>query len=264
MDRGMGGRDAIAGGGHAANAAGGRSGRSPGASRCGAGSAARQDGGPAPPRAPVAMPVRRAEPPLAAERACALLHVSRETGARLAAYLDLLRLWQRRINLVGPATLADPWRRHILDSGQLWRLWPTGARILVDLGSGAGLPGLVLAIMGAPEAHLIESDRRKAAFLREAGRATGTALTVHACRGEVAAAPRADVLTARALAPLPRLLDLAARFLDERTTCLLLKGRGVETELTAARRGWKMRAAMHASLSDPSGRVLVLREVTRA
>lgn len=204
-----------------------------------------------------------AEPPLTAGEVAERLAVSRETLARLAAYLELLRRWQRAINLVGRATLADPWRRHILDCGQLWRFWPPGARVLVDLGSGAGLPGLVLGIMGAPEVHLIESDRRKAAFLREAARVTGVAATVHACRVEAAPAPPAEVLTARALAPLDALLRLGQPRAGAGAVWLLLKGRGVDAELTAARRGWHMRAEMHPSLSDPSGRILVLREVAR-
>src|SRR5688572_473890 len=111
-----------------------------------------------------------------------LLDVPRETLDRFGIYLDLLRRWQRTINLVGAATLADPWRRHILDCAQLWRLWPAGASRLIDLGSGAGLPGLILAVMGAPDTHLVESDRRKASFLREAARACGVAATVHATR----------------------------------------------------------------------------------
>jgi 16S rRNA (guanine527-N7)-methyltransferase len=122
--------------------------------------------------------------PLTRAEAGAQLGVSRETLDRLQVYLDLLARWQSRINLVGPATLADPWRRHILDCAQLWRFWPTGAQTLADLGSGAGLPGLVLAVMGAPTVHLIESDQRKAAFLREASRACGVAVTVHAQRSE--------------------------------------------------------------------------------
>src|SRR3954447_3134702 len=169
-----------------------------------------------------------------------LVPVSRETLDRLAAYLDLLRRWQRTINLVGAGTLHNPWRRHILDSAQLVHLLPEGARRLVDLGSGAGLPGLVLAILGIPEVHLIESDRRKAAFLREAARATATPVTAHARRIEAAPPLAADVVTARALAPLPNLLPLAARFATPATRCLFLKGRQAETELTEAARGWTM------------------------
>src|SRR3546814_4796348 len=91
----------------------------------------------------------------------------------------LLAKWQRAVNLVGKGTLPDLWRRHMLDSAQLWALLPPGATNLVDLGSGVGLPGLVLAILGAPDVHLVEADAKKCAFLREAARVTATAVTVH-------------------------------------------------------------------------------------
>jgi 16S rRNA (guanine527-N7)-methyltransferase len=190
--------------------------------------------------------------------------VSRETLDRLRAYLDLLLRWQRAINLVSAATLRDPWRRHILDCGQLWRFWPPGARVLADLGSGAGLPGLVLAVLGAPVTHLIESDQRKAAFLREAARACGVAATVHAARIEQVPPLAADVLTARALAPLPDLLALAERHVQAGTTCLFLKGRTAASELTLARETWTMQLACKASLSDPEGQVLRISEIRRA
>ena len=201
--------------------------------------------------------------PLTAEEAGRLLDVSRETLERLQIYLDLLQLWQRRINLVGPTTLGDPWRRHIVDSGQLWRWWPTEARILADLGSGAGLPGLILAVLGAPVTHLIESDRRKAAFLREAARACGAMVTVHAARIDEVPPLRADVITARALAPLTSLLTLAGPHTQPATTCLFLKGRNSASELTAAAETWTMNLAREASLSDPEGQVLIIREIRR-
>ncbi len=145
------------------------------------------------------------EPPLDPEGFARLVPVSRETLARLEAWLAELRRWQARINLVGETTLADPWRRHILDSAQLLRLLPPGTRRLVDLGSGAGLPGLILAILGVPEVHLIESDRRKAAFLLTCKGRLGLAnVTVHAERAERVSLPPADVVTARAFAPLER------------------------------------------------------------
>ena len=109
---------------------------------------------------------------------------------RFEAYAALIVKWQKAINLVGPKTLADIWRRHFLDSAQLWSLIPPGARILVDLGSGAGLPGLVLALLGFPEVHLVESDRRKAVFLRESARELGLKVTVHAARAEAVDGPR--------------------------------------------------------------------------
>jgi len=196
--------------------------------------------------------------------ACAALGVSRETGDRLAAYLELLGHWQRRINLVAASTLADPWRRHILDSGQLVRLAPPAARVWADLGSGAGLPGLVLSILGAPEMHLVESDQRKAVFLREAARITAAPVTVHATRIETAALPALDVVTARALAPLDRLLSLAAPHLGTDVTAIFPKGRQAQRELTEARAHWHMTAEIVPSLSDPQASILVLRGVSRA
>jgi 16S rRNA (guanine527-N7)-methyltransferase len=202
--------------------------------------------------------------PLTREEAGELLRVPRETLDRLQAYLDLLARWQQRINLVGPATLADPWRRHVVDCGQLWRFWPDWARTLVDLGSGAGLPGLVLAVLGVPTTHLVESDRRKAAFLREAARACGAPATVHAARIKDLPPLGADVVTARALAPLPELLALAESQLRPGAVCLFPKGRAAKSELTLARETWKMAVDRRASLSDPDGQVLIISEIRRA
>ncbi|MEO5374436.1 MAG: 16S rRNA (guanine(527)-N(7))-methyltransferase RsmG [Alphaproteobacteria bacterium] len=190
--------------------------------------------------------------------------VSRETLDRLALYLDLLTRWQSRINLVGSATLGDPWRRHMLDSAQLLPLCPEGACSLIDLGTGAGFPGLVLAIMGVPEVHLVESDARKCAFLREAARVTATVATIHPVRVETLKPWAVDVVTARALAPLPKLLGLAAPFLQHvGSEGLFLKGKGVEGELTDARKQWTMTLDVRASRSDPSGAVLRISEVAR-
>ncbi|MDW8340377.1 MAG: 16S rRNA (guanine(527)-N(7))-methyltransferase RsmG [Geminicoccaceae bacterium] len=197
------------------------------------------------------------QPPLDPEGFAAILPVSRETLERLSAWLDLLRRWQSRINLVGASTLRDPWRRHILDCAQLVRYLPPAAQRLVDLGSGAGLPGLVLAILGVPEVHLVESDRRKAAFLLECkGRLGLAGVVVHPVRAEALPPFPADVVTARALAPLPRLLPLAARFAAPHTRFLFLKGREAESELTEALRRWTMTARIHPSLSSEEGRIL--------
>lgn len=203
--------------------------------------------------------------PLTAAEVGRILGLDAATLERLERHLELLRLWQKRINLVGAATLADPWRRHVLDSAQLLRFVPEGARVLVDLGSGAGFPGLVLAICGVPEVHLIESDLRKAAFLREAARITGcTHVTVHAKRIEEVEPFPADVVTARALAPLSRLLELAGRFFAPHTVGIFPKGRQAEAELTEASRRWKMKARIEPSLSSPEGRIVVVEEVSRA
>ncbi|HEX7970081.1 MAG TPA: 16S rRNA (guanine(527)-N(7))-methyltransferase RsmG [Stellaceae bacterium] len=190
-------------------------------------------------------------------------NVSRETLDRLTAYVELLTAWNRRINLVGRDTMGDVWRRHILDSAQLHPLVPREARVLVDLGSGAGLPGLILSILGVPEVHLIESDARKAVFLREAIRVTGAAATVHATRIDRIKPFVADVVTARALAPVGELLQISQPFLGPRTLCLFLKGRNVEEELTGIDKAWNMRLRRSPSLSDPSGCILRLENISR-
>jgi 16S rRNA (guanine527-N7)-methyltransferase len=210
--------------------------------------------------------VNRADPaaPLGAAGFAEGLAVSCETLARLAAYVDLLERWSERINLVGRATLADPWRRHILDSAQLLPLVPRGTRRLLDLGSGAGFPGLVLAILGVPGVELVEADARKCAFLREAARVAAAPVTIHPRRIEAMPARAADVVTARALAPLDRLLALAEPFLGPRTVCLFLKGARAGEELAAARKAWTTTATLHASLSDPRGSVVRLCGIARA
>lgn len=192
-----------------------------------------------------------------------LANVSRETLDRLGTYVDLLAAWNRRINLVGRETMGDVWRRHILDSAQLFPLIPREARRLVDLGSGAGLPGLVLAILGMPEVHLMEADQRKAVFLQEAVRVTGVPAVVHPRRIDRVPGFVADVVTARALAPLPELLAISERFLGPHSVCLFLKGRMVEEELTAAAKTWHIRADRQPSRTDPSGCILRLEAIAR-
>lgn len=202
--------------------------------------------------------------------------VSRETLDRLERYAALLRKWQRAINLVGADTLPDLWRRHFLDSAQLRPLVPAGARTLLDLGSGAGFPGLVLAILGLseehwPESHLVESDSRKCAFLREAGRITGTIpgrVVLHPNRIEALAPWPVDVVTARGCAPLDRLLAYVEPFLHEGSVCLFPKGRGVEEELTRAGKIWSMTvqrwpSATESSVTESSGVILQLGHIRR-
>ncbi len=185
--------------------------------------------------------------------------VSRETLDRLIRYAEALKRWQARINLVGQATLEDLWRRHMLDSGQLLPLIPPTARRLIDLGSGAGFPGLVLAILGVPEAHLVEADARKCAFLREAVRRVGAVnVTIHNRRIEAMPAEPFDVVTARALAPLPELLKLAQRFAGPRTIYLFPRGRGVDEELIRTPETATMRLERIASRTDPGAAILKL------
>lgn len=181
---------------------------------------------------------------------------------RLQAYASLLVKWQARINLVGPATLPDLWRRHFLDSAQVFPHLRPGA--VLDLGSGAGFPGLILAILGAGPVHLVESDGRKCAFLREVARITETKdVQIHNGRIESLKIFPVTNVTARALAPLEKLLNWAEPFLLPDVQCLFLKGRGADEELTQAGENWMMRVERIPSLSDPSGLLLQLSEVRR-
>lgn len=199
--------------------------------------------------------------------------VSRETLARLEAYLALLDKWQRRINLVSAPSLTDAWRRHMLDSAQLFPLVPNSCERLLDLGSGAGFPGLVLAIMGVRGVELVESDGRKCAFLVEAARTSGAPVTVHNARiesrieteteAETSARRPVDVITARACAPLPKLLDYAAALSSAQTLCLFPKGTRFDEELTRARKEWRMNVKCLPSRSDPQGRILYVQGISR-
>jgi 16S rRNA (guanine527-N7)-methyltransferase len=216
-------------------------------------------------------PPGRAAPDLAADRARALslTPVSRETAERLDRFTELLLRWQRTNNLVAPSTLPSLWTRHIADSLQLLDLAPE-ARTWIDLGSGAGFPGLVLAIAlaDAPGAmvHLVESNAKKAAFLREAQRVTGAIATVHLQRIEdfaVSFDGRADVVTARAVAPLKSLLSHCFPLLGKSGAMgLFPKGQHAELELADAAGELKSRG-IHAELvpsrTDPSGRIVVVR-----
>jgi 16S rRNA (guanine527-N7)-methyltransferase len=207
--------------------------------------------------------VRRREPLLDAQGFAEIVPVSRETLARLETYAALLTRWAARINLVGRDTIADLWRRHILDSAQLWAFVPDRARSTIDLGTGAGLPGLVLAILGVPGVELVEADSRKCAFLREAARITEVDVTIRSCRIQAMPPHSVDLVTARACAPLDRLLGLAEPFLAPDAECLFLKGERVEEELTLARKHWTMTASACQSRSDPRGVVLRLQQVAR-
>jgi 16S rRNA (guanine(527)-N(7))-methyltransferase RsmG len=192
------------------------------------------------------------------------IRLALEAEERLRAFVDLLRQWNRRINLVGQADERPLWERHILDSAQLVPLLPAPEGELIDLGSGAGFPGLVLALTTNWRVALVEADQRKAAFLREAVRATGARATVYAVRAEQVSLPPARVVTARALAPLPDLLALATPLLAPDGICLFPKGRSAEDELTAARAQWHMRVERFPSRTNPTATLLRLSEIRRA
>lgn len=195
-------------------------------------------------------------PPLSKEEFSSILgDIPHDILMRLEEYLVTLKKWQNAINLVGPKTLQDPWRRHLLDCGQIAQDINPADKV-IDLGSGAGLPGLIVAIMTGADVHLVESDQRKATFLREAARATATSVIVHAERAEDIPPLEADVVTARALAPLPRLLPWVHRHLKKDGKSYLLKGLDVDQELTLAVKEWTMVVSQKPSVSDPSGTVL--------
>jgi 16S rRNA (guanine527-N7)-methyltransferase len=191
--------------------------------------------------------------------------VSRETLARLKLYAGLLEDWNARMNLVSQGSIKDLWKRHFLDSAQLFPLIPHDAESLVDLGSGAGFPGLVLAVMLAEtraiRVVLYESTAKKCAFLREAANRLGVSVEVRNTRIEQANPEPFAVVTARACAPLTQLLAYVRPFQDKGTLCLFLKGQNVGAELAEAHKDWKMVVKRHQSLSDPSGVVLEVREL---
>ena len=204
-------------------------------------------------------------------QAVALNHdsVSRETWARLDAFVALLLERQQRMNLVGASTIPQLWTRHVADSLQLLRLAPE-ARVWCDLGSGAGFPGLVIACALAGEkgvqVHLVESIAKKANFLRDAAQALGLPAIVHNQRIEdFTRANRIafDVVTARALAPLDRLLTLANPLLKTGAVALFPKGQDVGAELTLASKSWKIDAELVPSNTDPHGRIMLVRHVKR-
>lgn len=193
-------------------------------------------------------------------RSFSVLH---ETVEKLKIYERLLVQWQKAVNLVAPSTLHYVWHRHFADSAQLLTLAP-GAKTWVDVGSGAGFPGLVIAICLANQkecsVHLIESNGRKCAFLSEVVRHTGVAARVYNGRiTDVAASgaiPAADVVSARALAPLDALLELTLPFFGAATAGLFLKGREAASEIADARGRWMFRVSSHPSMSDPEGQIL--------
>lgn len=196
-------------------------------------------------------------------RALSLVPVSRGTEERLAVYVELLARWQRIKNLVAPSTLADVWTRHVADSAQIVPLMPAALR-WADMGSGAGFPGLVVAILlaGRAGAHvdLIEANARKCAFLREAARACGAPVTVHNARiaDALPALGPVDVLTARALAPLPDLVEMGTILIDRGTTALFLKSLGEIGPVAGPDLGPATTTRVLPSATSPDGRIILL------
>jgi 16S rRNA (guanine527-N7)-methyltransferase len=192
--------------------------------------------------------------------------VSRETESRLEALVQELGRWQKAINLVGRSTLQDVWGRHVLDSAQLTGLIPENAKTLVDLGSGGGFPGLVLAALRPDlEVTLIEADARKAAFLEAAMRRMALPKPPKTVVGRIedVAPVKADVVTARALAPLSELLDWADRHRADTAICLFHKGKDWQAELTRAMKDWDIPLQSSSSVTDRDAVILRIGHYTR-
>jgi 16S rRNA (guanine527-N7)-methyltransferase len=216
---------------------------------------------PAPPHSPILASDKTA--------ALALTPVSRETEARLDRYVELLREWQAKTNLVAPSTLPHLWTRHIADSLQLLTLVPSAKR-WADLGSGGGFPGVVLAcaLAESPDTmvHLVERNAKKAAFLREALRVTGSLGTVHLAEiGDTVErlVGKVDCVAARAVAPLHQLIGFAGPLVQGGAKALFLKGRDVEAELTEATKYWNIKPKLHASRTGGHGWIVELDRIER-
>jgi 16S rRNA (guanine527-N7)-methyltransferase len=200
----------------------------------------------------------------------ALRAVSRETARRLETLVSMLQHWQPRINLVSPHTLSEVWTRHVADSMQIAEQLPN-ARHWLDLGSGGGFPGLVIAAQlaetGEPHhVHLVESNAKKCAFLRSAAREMDVYASVHCMRIDAffrAPLPRIDAVSARALAPLSQLLELAKPLLTTGIPAVFPKGRDVSGELTEAEQSWKVNCRLVPSRTDPDGALVVVYAVEK-
>ncbi|RMF08123.1 MAG: 16S rRNA (guanine(527)-N(7))-methyltransferase RsmG [Alphaproteobacteria bacterium] len=198
--------------------------------------------------------------------------VSRETLERLRTYADMLGAWQSRMNLVSARTLPDLWHRHMLDSAQILALAEDdrAARgrplVWLDIGSGAGFPGLVTAIITGETVHLVEKSAKKCRFLKAVAEAVALSARVHNVRIEalegVLEAP-VDVVTARACAPLPKLLELAYPWLSGGAVGLFLKGQYLDRELTEATKCWRLSSRSFQSRTSPEGRILRVEELDR-
>jgi 16S rRNA (guanine527-N7)-methyltransferase len=215
------------------------------------------------------------------QRALAIVGVSRETLGRLDQFIELLLAWQSRMNLISGSTIASLWTRHVADSLQLVQLVepPAGSSdpqqgrtggVWLDLGSGGGFPGIVIACalaqLPGTRVHLVESNLKKVAFLREVVRTTKVPAIVHAARIETMASTLAgpvDYVTARALAPLPELLEMVAPFLKKGAKVLLPKGQDLERELTEATKNWNIEADSVPSKTSKAGRILIVHALSK-
>ena len=188
--------------------------------------------------------------------------VSRETFSRLQAYVDLLKKWQQKMNLVSRETIQDIWGRHIDDCTQLYPFLDS-EKSIADLGCGAGLPGVILSILGAKDIHLFEANKKKCVFLSTVKRELGLSFTIHEGRIEEYHGPFFDIIISRALADLSLLLTYAHPLLKEEGVCLFLKGEGIENEIIEARKEWGFQCQLKQSITSIGGRLVFLESIQR-
>ena len=202
------------------------------------------------------------------EQFLSAINVSRETLERLDIYAELLSRWTKKINLISGSTLASLWSRHFLDSAQLFDISPTSTRKWLDLGSGGGFPGLIVAALAAERnpnlaVELVESDIRKATFLRTAVREMGISVKIYAERIENLPPKNATIISARALAPLESLLSFAEQHMSPNGTAIFPKGEKFESEIATARKTWQFTHEQIPSRTDDSARILKITELSR-
>lgn len=199
----------------------------------------------------------------------AVASVSRETAEKLLIYADLVQKWNRSINLVAKGSIEDIWTRHLIDSAQLFGIWDKAGQVWADLGCGGGFPGLVVAMMAQGARvpltmHLVESDQRKAAFLRTVSRETSTPVNIHAARIAALDPLQADIVSARALAPLTDLLAFAEHHRKPEGQCLFLKGERHGDEIADSLAKWQFEVQKFPSRTQPGAAILKIGEFARA
>ena len=187
--------------------------------------------------------------------------VSRETIEKLEIYANLLLRWQFKINLISTNSLKQAWHRHFLDSAQIFSILPKKATSAIDVGTGAGFPGLVLSIMGFENVQLVEQNKKKCAFLYEVIRETEATASVHPCKIEKLPIKDYDVVLARAFMALDGLLKVVSPFFGKDTLGIFPKGLKVNQELTAASKNWKMKTAIKQSITSPDGKIVLVKDL---
>ena len=190
------------------------------------------------------------------------LNVSRETLDIFSVYGETLAKWQSKINLISGKTIDNVWRRHFLDCAQLHNLLPSGTKNVLDIGSGAGFPGLVLALMGVKNVTLVEADSKKCLFLSEVVRRTGKHANIVNCRIEEFDGGYFDIITARALAPMDKLLSYINPHFGPRTKGVFLKGEHADRELTKAKKQWKLKYNTIPSITSDRGSIILVEKIS--